>query len=76
AGAIIGWILGTYGYNGMVESTISGAIPAIKMLMSWVPALILIVVGMSAVIAYPLTDKKLQKITSELIKRRATQMPE
>jgi len=73
AGAIIGWILGVYGYNGMVESTISGAMPAIIMLMSWIPALILAILGVSAVIAYPLTDKKLQEITSELITRRAVQ---
>jgi len=73
AGAIIGWILGVYGYNGMVESTITGAMPAIVMLMSWIPALILAIVGVSAVIAYPLTDKKLQEITFELINRRAVQ---
>lgn len=70
AGAIIGWILGSYGYDGMVESTIEGAMPAIKMLMSWVPALILGVLGIAAVIAYPLSDKKLAEIIAELEERR------
>ncbi|NJO88387.1 MAG: hypothetical protein HC831_05010 [Chloroflexia bacterium] len=73
AGAIIGWILGAYGYDGMIESTIAGAIPAIKMLMSWIPAVILAVVGTVAVIAYPLNDKKLKTIISELNERRVVQ---
>lgn len=71
AGAIIGWILGSYGYNGMDETTIAGAMPGIRMLMSWVPALILATIGVSGVLAYPLTDKKLQKITTELTSRKA-----
>jgi glycoside/pentoside/hexuronide:cation symporter, GPH family len=70
AGAIIGWVLGSYGYNGMDESTIEGAIPAIKLLMTWLPALILTVLGVSAVFAYPLNDTKLKKIVDELNSRR------
>ncbi len=71
AGAIIGWVLGSYGYNGMDETTIAGAIPGIKMLMSWVPALILATIGISGVFAYPLNDKKLKVITAELEARHA-----
>ncbi len=71
AGAIIGWVLGTYGYMGTDESTIAGAIPAIRMLMSWLPALILIVFGITAVLAYPLSKTKLEEIKIELEKRRS-----
>lgn len=71
AGAIIGWILGSYGYNGMDESTIAGAIPGIKMLMSWLPAIILATIGISGVLLYPLNDKKLGEITAELASRKA-----
>lgn len=70
AGAIIGWVLGSYGYDGGDETTIVGAIPGIKLLMSWLPAIILTVFGVSAVIAYPLTDKKMENIIDELNMRR------
>ncbi len=66
AGAIIGWILSAYHYDGMDETTITGALPAIKMLMSWVPALILVTAGVVAVLFYPLTDEKVDEITAEL----------
>lgn len=66
AGVVIGWILGSYGYDGMDETTISGSIPAIKMLMSWIPAVILAVLGVAAVAIYPLTDKKLKQISAEI----------
>ncbi len=70
AGAIIGWVLGSYGYDGADETTIIGALPGIKLLMSWLPAIILTVFGVSAVIAYPLSDKKMENIIDELNKRR------
>lgn len=69
AGAIIGWILGSFGYDGMNEETIAGAIPGIKMLMSWIPALI-IIPGIIAVFTYPLSKEKLAAIESELQQRR------
>ena len=37
AGAIIGFILGAFNYNGQDLTSIEGAITDIKMLMSWVP---------------------------------------
>lgn len=70
AGAIIGWILGSYGYNGMDETTIAAAIPGIKMLMSWLPAAILAIVGSTGVLLYPLNSKKLNKILSDLSARK------
>lgn len=69
AGAIIGFILGAYHYNGLNPSTIEGAIPGIKMLMSWVPSVIAILAAI-LMNAYPLNQKKLDTITHELSERR------
>ena len=65
AGAIIGWVLASYNYNGLDETTIAGAIPGIKMLMSWIPAVILVFAGISALLFYPLTEKKLKEFSKE-----------
>lgn len=65
AGAITGFLLSSYGYDGMDETTVTGAIPAIKMLMSWIPALIAIpTIGF--LIAYPLSTNKLESVNTEL----------
>lgn len=69
AGAIMGWVLTSYGYDSQRIETIPQAMPAIKMLMSWVPALIL-APGVLAVIIYPLSGSKLAKYSEELIQRR------
>ncbi len=72
AGAIIGFILGAFNYNGQDISTISGAIPGIIMLMSWVPAIITIIAA-GLMFAYPLNQKKMNEITLELNSRRKDQ---
>ncbi len=69
AGAIIGVVLSAYHYNGLDAGTISGAIPAIKMLMSWIPALVALI-GAILMLLYPLTQTKLDEITIELNNRR------
>lgn len=69
AGAIIGFVLASYGYNGMDASTIQGAIPGIKLLMSWVPT-IFAILGATVLVLYPLTKKKMDEIESELKVRR------
>ena len=69
AGAIIGFILGSYGYNGQDTAAIAQAIPGIKMLMSWVPSIVAIVAAFIMLI-YPLTQSKLDLITHELNARR------
>ncbi|WP_298531685.1 MFS transporter [uncultured Algibacter sp.] len=69
AGAIIGLILGFFQYNGQDASTIEGAVPGIVMLMSWVPAIVAILAA-GLMMFYPLTQKKLSEITSELNNRR------
>jgi len=53
----------------MDTSTIEGAIPGIKMLMSWIPTLIAMLAAVLMTI-YPLTQTKLDEITAELETRR------
>ena len=69
AGAIIGFILAAFHYNGQDYSAIQGAIPGITMLMSWVPAIIAIL-GAIFMTIYPLNQTKMNEITLELTDRR------
>jgi len=69
AGAIIGLILGAYNYNGQDISTIQEAFPGMIMLMSWVPSVVTIIAA-GIMLFYPLTSKKMSKITADLEKRR------
>ncbi|MBN1117558.1 MAG: MFS transporter [Bacteroidales bacterium] len=69
AAAIIGMVLAAYNYDGKDASTIQGAIPGIKMLMSWIPTAIALL-GAALVTIYPLTQTKLDEITIELNRRR------
>jgi len=69
AGAIIGLILGAFHYNGQDAASIKGAIPGIIMLMSWVPAIITVIAA-GLMTFYPLNQKKLDEITTELNSRR------
>ncbi|MGB8489643.1 MAG: MFS transporter, partial [Bacteroidales bacterium] len=70
AGAIIGFVLAAFHYNGQDELAIRGAIPGIIMLMSWIPAIIvLITAGIMSL--YPLDQKNMDEITLELNRRRA-----
>lgn len=69
AGAIIGFILGAFNYNGQDAASIEGAIPGIKMLMSWVPGIVA-AIGAGIMLFYPLTQKKMDEITSTLEQRR------
>lgn len=73
AGAIIGFVLGAYGYNGQDTAAINMALPGIKMLMSWIPS----VVGLVAAVfmtMYPLPQAKLDLITHELNSRREKEL--
>lgn len=70
AGLIIGVVLAHYGYDGKVTASIPGAIPGIKMLMSWIPGVI--AAGTAVVMAlYPITTSKMNQITAELTARRS-----
>jgi len=73
AGAIIGFVLAAFHYNGQDEVSIQGAIPGIIMLMSWIPTIItLIAAGIMTL--YPLNQKKMNEITLELNNRRAKEL--
>ena len=73
AGAIIGFVLASFHYNGQDEVAIAGAIPGIVMLMSWIPTIItLIAAGIMTL--YPLNQKKMNEITIELNNRRQNEL--
>ena len=73
AGAIIGFVLAAFHYNGQDEVSIQGAVPGIIMLMSWIPTIItLIAAGVMAF--YPLNQTKMDAITKELNNRRAIEL--
>jgi GPH family glycoside/pentoside/hexuronide:cation symporter len=69
AGAIIGFVLASYGYDGQDSVAIQEAIPGIKMLMSWIPGLIALGAA-SIMLLYPLNKKMMDDISDELQERR------
>lgn len=69
AGAIIGFVLGAFHYNGQDSVAIEGAIPGIIMLMSWIPAIIALITA-GLMFLYPLTQQKIDEISLELNTRR------
>ena len=69
AGAIIGFVLTAYRYDGMDVHSMSGAIPGIKLLMSWIPG-IFGVIGIAALTFYPLTKTRLDQIELDLKERK------
>jgi glycoside/pentoside/hexuronide:cation symporter, GPH family len=73
AGAIIGFVLASFHYNGQDEVAIAGAIPGIIMLMSWIPAIITFITA-GIMTLYPLNQKKMNEITIELNNRRQNEL--
>lgn len=69
AALIIAMVLSAFNYDGLDESTISGAVPGIVMLMSWIPTIITIIAA-ALMTLYPLNQKKMDEITNELQSRR------
>jgi GPH family glycoside/pentoside/hexuronide:cation symporter len=70
AGAIIGFVLAGFNYNGQDAVAIQGAVPGIIMLMSWIPTIVALI-GACVMTLYPLNQKKMDEITIELNTRRA-----
>jgi len=70
AGAIIGFVLASFKYNGQDTVAIQGAVPGIIMLMSWIPTIITMLAA-GIMTLYPLNQKKMDEITIELNNRRA-----
>jgi GPH family glycoside/pentoside/hexuronide:cation symporter len=73
AGAIIGFVLAAFHYNGQDQVSIQGAVPGIIMLMSWIPAVIALITA-AIMTLYPLDQKKMDNITNELNNRRANEL--
>ena len=73
AGAIIGFVLAAFHYNGQDAAAIEGAVPGIIMLMSWIPTIIAMM-GAVLMVFYPLTQKKMDEITIELNNRRVNEL--
>ncbi|HUX94591.1 MAG TPA: MFS transporter [Bacteroidales bacterium] len=73
AGAIIGFVLAAFHYNGQNEVAIQGAVPGIIMLMSWIPAIIVLITA-GVMMLYPLDQRKMDDITLELTSRRAKEL--
>jgi GPH family glycoside/pentoside/hexuronide:cation symporter len=69
AGAIIGFVLAAFNYNGQDAVAIQGAVPGIIMLMSWIPTIIALIAA-GVMTLYPLNQKKMDEITIELNNRR------
>ena len=65
----MGFILGAYNYDGQDAVAIQGAIPGIKMLMSWVPAIVALAAA-ALMMLYPLNKQKMDEITQTLEQRR------
>lgn len=70
AGALILLVLAGYGYDGQDDSTISGAIPGIVLLMSWIPAAFSFLAAV-ILLAYPLSETRMTQIEEDLAQRRA-----
>ncbi len=69
AGAMVLIVLTLYGYKAGVEDAVSASVPGMVLLMSGIPALIG-VLGALFVLWYPLNDKTMKNIESDLINRR------
>ena len=69
AGAVIGLILSQYGYVGTDETTVMGALPGVKILMSWIPG-IFIIFAVIAMFIYPLSSKRMDEISTALELKR------
>ena len=73
AGAIIGFVLAGFHYDGQDTVAIQGAIPGIIMLMSWIPTIIAL--SAAALMSfYPLNQDKMDEITVELNARRLNEL--
>jgi glycoside/pentoside/hexuronide:cation symporter, GPH family len=70
AGALMLVVLASYGYDGMDATTVANALPAMKQLMSFIPA-VFGLAGAILMMFYPLTDIHQRQMTSDLIKRRS-----
>jgi glycoside/pentoside/hexuronide:cation symporter, GPH family len=69
AGAMVLIVLALYGYDASQQSAITASVPAMVLLMTGIPVVIGIL-GTIFTLWYPLDDKTMKNIESELIARR------
>ena len=69
AGALVLVVLASYGYNGLDKSTIEASLPAMQLLMSWIPAAFAFA-SAALMVLYPLSSKQNQQISEDLVQRR------
>lgn len=74
-GALTGWLLAWFGYNQDASVQSEHAILGVRLMMSWLPAAscLLAIIGMAF---YPLSEKKVKKITDALNAKRKTEAAE
>lgn len=63
-GALVGWLLGYYGFQANVEQT-DTALSGIRMMLSFYPA-IGTLLGVGFMLIYPLSEKKMEEISGDL----------
>ena len=69
--AVTGWLLSAFGYNSVLVNQSAQALNGIRLMMSWLPAAGC-AIAIVAVFFYPLGDKKMQEVTSQLNALRAS----
>ncbi|QEY17087.1 MFS transporter [Cellvibrio sp. KY-GH-1] len=69
AGAMVLIVLALYGYDATIQSAVTASLPAMVLLMTGIPVIIGIL-GTIFTLWYPLDDKTMKNIESELIARR------
>ena len=69
--AVTGWLLSAFGYNSVLVNQSARALNGIRLMMSWLPAAGC-VIAIVAIFFYPLGDKKMQEVTSQLNALRAS----
>jgi GPH family glycoside/pentoside/hexuronide:cation symporter len=73
AGAIIGFVLASFHYDGQNQASVQQAVPGMVMLMSWIPSIIALIAALCMKL-YPLNQSKMDAVTIELNGRRAKEL--
>lgn len=68
-GAVTGWLLTAFGYDQTVAEQSLEAVRGVRLMLSWLPAAAC-VVAVAVIATYPLGEKRMNTISSELAARR------
>ncbi len=68
-GAVTGWLLAIFGYDQAAAAQSVRAIEGVRLMMSWIPA-IGCAISVVALFFYPLSEKRMEKVTYELDQKR------